>query len=185
MVQESIEHGAQPSITVSMVCVARKWWTFDTWKDPFINIQSCIRYARFNLNIAAYEIKLPMNKSYHRINFSIQTIQYSYLCKHFSLFWIFFQKHIALQCLRVQALLMKSVETLLIIIGARQQIKGNKKKKLAFTTTTSPIDNKGDGRDLGCKEPTNGILPASAKRRVGLLDILTSSNNWSIYNNSS
>lgn len=50
---------------------------------------------------------------------------------------------------------------------------GGEETKLAFTTTTSPIDNKGDGRDFGWKEPTNGMLPTSPRRRevFGLLDI--------------
>lgn len=49
-----------------------------------------------------------------------------------------------------------------------------KKKVHWLTTTTSPIDNKGDGRDLGCNEPIKGRLPLSAKRRAvfTLLDIV-------------
>lgn len=60
-----------------------------------------------------------------------------------------FSRNISLQFPHIQALLMKSIKTLLIITGTRQQMAGSKKKKLAFTTTTSPIDNKGDGRDFG------------------------------------
>lgn len=45
---------------------------------------------------------------------------------------------------------------------------------MRITKTTSKTDSTGDGRDLGFKEPTKGILPPSSKRRdvlVGLLDI--------------
>lgn len=43
-----------------------------------------------------------------------------------------------------------------------------------FTTTTRPIDNRGDGRDFGCNPPTKGRPPLSAKRRdvLTLLDIV-------------
>lgn len=45
---------------------------------------------------------------------------------------------------------------------------------MILTTTTSTTDTRGDGRDFGCKEPTKGMLPPSAKRRevlAALLDI--------------
>jgi hypothetical protein len=43
------------------------------------------------------------------------------------------------------------------------------------TTITSPIDIRGDERDLDCTTPTNGMLPPSPMRRAGftgLLDII-------------
>lgn len=43
------------------------------------------------------------------------------------------------------------------------------------TKTTSPIDSKGDERDLECNEPMNGMPPPSANRRAeptGLLDMV-------------
>lgn len=47
-------------------------------------------------------------------------------------------------------------------------------KETRFTTTKIPMDNSGDGWDLGCNAPTKGMLPPSAKRRaaLGLLDII-------------
>lgn len=53
-------------------------------------------------------------------------------------------------------------------------LKMTQREELRFTTTTSPTDNKGEGRDLGCKEPTNGMLPLSPSRRevFGLLDMI-------------
>lgn len=50
------------------------------------------------------------------------------------------------------------------------------KMEVEITTTKSPIDNKRDERVLDCTEPTNGMLPPSAKRRAGftgLLDMVT------------
>lgn len=39
------------------------------------------------------------------------------------------------------------------------------------------MDNIGEGRDLGCKEPTNGMLPLSTNRRevFGLRDMISCS----------
>ena len=40
------------------------------------------------------------------------------------------------------------------------------------TKTTSPIDSKGDERDLECNEPMNGMPPPSANRRAELTALL-------------
>lgn len=40
------------------------------------------------------------------------------------------------------------------------------------TTTTSPIDSKGDERVLDCEEPTSGRPPLSAMRRAGFTGLL-------------
>ena len=38
------------------------------------------------------------------------------------------------------------------------------KMEVEVTTITSPVDNKGDEHVLDCTEPTNRMLPPSAKR---------------------
>ena len=45
----------------------------------------------------------------------------------------------------------------------------------SFTTSTSPMDKTGDGRDFGCNDPIKGMLDPPPNRRdkpVGLLDIV-------------
>lgn len=40
------------------------------------------------------------------------------------------------------------------------------------TTMTSPIDSRGDERDLDCTAPTNGIFTPSPMRRAGFTGLL-------------